>query len=62
MNLCYIASWRSQDETPAKWLFPHNEMETLRYRVFKEFWEQGYFLTGGCKFGGDFLVYPGNTI
>jgi len=33
--------------------------DMLKYHVFTYFWEKGYFLTGGGKFGGDFLVYPG---
>ena len=41
------------------WDFPSSEMEKLRYKVFRELWEQGYYLTSGSKFGGDFLVYPG---
>ena len=41
------------------WLYPVTESETTRYRVFKDLWEKGYYLTSGCKFGGDFLVYPG---
>ncbi|ESO09662.1 hypothetical protein HELRODRAFT_183980 [Helobdella robusta] len=31
-----------------------------KYYVFKYFWEQNYFITSGLKFGGDFLVYPGD--
>ncbi|KAK8728716.1 hypothetical protein OTU49_009109 [Cherax quadricarinatus] len=44
----------------AKWSFPTNNMEKLRYAVFKDLWEQNYYLTTGVKFGGDFLVYPGD--
>jgi len=36
--------------------------EEQKYRVFSYFWEKGYFLTSGGKFGGDFLVYPGVLI
>ena len=45
----------------AVWDYPSTEMEKLRYKVFREFWEQGYYMTSGSKFGGDFLVYPGNA-
>lgn len=51
--------WINRTYKEAEWTFPSNAMQNLRYRVFKEFWEQGYFLTHGSKFGGDFLVYPG---
>lgn len=30
-----------------------------RFRVYRELWGRGLHLTGGGKFGGDFLVYPG---
>ncbi|XP_014781421.1 tRNA-splicing endonuclease subunit Sen34 isoform X2 [Octopus bimaculoides] len=52
--------WINRTYKEAEWIFPSNAMQNLRYRVFKEFWEQGYFLTHGSKFGGDFLVYPGD--
>ncbi len=29
----------------------------LKYRVFKDLWTQGYYITSGLKFGGDFLIY-----
>ncbi|XP_072463585.1 tRNA-splicing endonuclease subunit Sen34 isoform X4 [Notamacropus eugenii] len=44
--------------------WPHagNPAHELRYRVYKDLWERGYFLTSGGKFGGDFLVYPGDPL
>lgn len=30
--------------------------------VFNDLWEKGYYLTSGEKFGGDFLVYPGDPL
>lgn len=33
-----------------------------RYHVFRELWDRGYYLSGGSKFGGDFLVYPGDPL
>nr|CAG4642871.1 EOG090X0G6M [Evadne anonyx] len=30
--------------------------------VFHDLWERGYYLTCGEKFGGDFLVYPGDPL
>lgn len=30
-----------------------------RYRVYRDLWGRGLHLTAGGKFGGDFLVYPG---
>lgn len=31
---------------------------SCKYQVYKYFWSNGFYLTGGAKFGGDFLVYP----
>lgn len=42
------------------WTIPMTGREELEYRIFSHFWEKGYFLTRGGKFGGDFLVYPGD--
>jgi len=36
-----------------------NNLERIRYKVFKDLWSKGYYLTCGMKFGGDFLVYEG---
>lgn len=41
------------------WDYPSNLEERARCGVFRSLWEQGYYLGGGIKFGGDYLVYPG---
>ena len=43
---------RAQDE-------PHRD---ARYQVFRDLRGRGFFLTSAGKFGGDFLVYPGEMI
>jgi tRNA-splicing endonuclease subunit Sen34 len=48
-----------EDATPVQWEYPATSHENLRYRTFKDLWERGHYLTGGQKFGADFLVYPG---
>lgn len=43
--------------------FPElKDAERLRYKVFKDLWSKGFYLTCGIKFGGDFLVYEGEII
>jgi tRNA-splicing endonuclease subunit Sen34 len=32
----------------------------IKTRLFEYFWSLDYFITGGSKFGGDYLVYPGD--
>ena len=41
------------------WDYPSTLQERARCGVFRDLWEQGYFMGGGIKFGGDYLVYPG---
>ena len=37
-------------------------MDKLKYSTFRDFWEKGFSLTAGGKFGGHFLVYPGTIL
>ncbi|XP_039573624.1 tRNA-splicing endonuclease subunit Sen34 [Passer montanus] len=37
----------------------HAPSAERRFRVFRALWGRGLHLTRGGKFGGDFLVYPG---
>ncbi len=41
------------------WSFPSNPLERARCGVFRDLHEKGYFIGGGIKFGGQYLVYPG---
>jgi tRNA-splicing endonuclease subunit Sen34 len=41
------------------WSFPTNPLEHARCGVFRDLHEKGYFIGGGIKFGGQYLVYPG---
>lgn len=43
------------------WSFPSTLQERAKCGVFRSLWEQGYFMGGGIKFGGDYLVYPGSV-
>ncbi|XP_050389564.2 tRNA-splicing endonuclease subunit Sen34 [Patella vulgata] len=53
--------WKSRISSIHKeWQYPESDSDKLRYAVFKDLWEKKYYLTSGTKFGGDFLVYPGD--
>ena len=41
------------------WDYPSDLTERARCGAFKDLWKQGYFMGGGIKFGGEYLVYPG---
>ncbi|XP_048780508.1 tRNA-splicing endonuclease subunit Sen34-like [Ostrea edulis] len=52
--------YKPEDEVPVVWGYPTSEKERLKFGVYRDLWNQGYFLSNGSKFGGDFLVYPGD--
>ncbi|XP_078064242.1 tRNA-splicing endonuclease subunit Sen34 [Mustelus asterias] len=54
-----LLDWRVAS---ADWPYPGERAHGLRYCVFKDLHTKGYQLTGGGKFGGDFLVYPGDPM
>ncbi|KZT26467.1 tRNA-intron endonuclease catalytic domain-like protein [Neolentinus lepideus HHB14362 ss-1] len=44
------------------WIYPSTLYERARCAVFRDLWEKGYFMGVGIKFGGDFLIYPGDPL
>ncbi|KAJ7489865.1 hypothetical protein B0H11DRAFT_2010736 [Mycena galericulata] len=44
------------------WEYPSDLHERAKCGVFRGLWEQGMFMGGGIKFGGDYLVYPGDPL
>ncbi|KAM3921095.1 tRNA-splicing endonuclease subunit Sen34 isoform 2-T2 [Leptodactylus fuscus] len=46
----------------SEWPYPGQKNHEARYRVFRDLWQKGYYITSGGKFGGDFLVYPGDPM
>ena len=54
-------TYETLDEARAAhvWSYPSNAEERARCEVFRDLWEKGYYMGGGSKFGGDWLVYPG---
>ncbi|XP_012541341.1 tRNA-splicing endonuclease subunit Sen34 [Monomorium pharaonis] len=55
--------WSSKDDIKiVEWKYPLTSDQQLKYRVYKDLWEKQYYITSGEKFGGDFLVYPGDPI
>lgn len=41
------------------WVYPSTRLERARCATFERVWEEGMFAGHGIKFGGEFLVYPG---
>ncbi|KAI5122980.1 hypothetical protein M0805_006858 [Coniferiporia weirii] len=44
------------------WSYPSTPEERARCGVFRALWEKGYYMGCGIKFGGEFLVYPGDPL
>lgn len=37
-------------------------VDPLKYRIYCDLWDKGKWLTSGERFGGDFLIYPGEPL
>ncbi|WFD42172.1 tRNA-intron lyase [Malassezia psittaci] len=44
------------------WTYPSTLAERARCAVFESLHSDGYFLSTGLRFGGDFVVYPGDPL
>lgn len=44
------------------WTYPSTPLERARCATFHHLWSQGMYLGTGSKFGGEFLVYPGDPL
>ncbi|CEL51725.1 tRNA-splicing endonuclease subunit Sen34 OS=Homo sapiens GN=TSEN34 PE=1 SV=1 [Rhizoctonia solani AG-1 IB] len=44
------------------WAYPRDLKERAECAVFRDLWEKGNYLGPGIKFGGNYLVYPGDPL
>uniref|UniRef100_A0A673LB81 tRNA-splicing endonuclease subunit SEN34 n=1 Tax=Sinocyclocheilus rhinocerous TaxID=307959 RepID=A0A673LB81_9TELE len=44
------------------WPMPRDERLNTRFCVYRDLRNRGFYLTSAGKFGGDFLVYPGDPL
>ncbi|XP_075045946.1 tRNA-splicing endonuclease subunit Sen34 [Mixophyes fleayi] len=49
-------------QVSSDWPYTGHKNHEMRFKVFRDLWQKGYFLTSGSKFGGDFLVYPADPM
>jgi len=52
----------SSARTAGIWSYPSTLSERARCGVFKSLHAQGYFMGVGIRFGGEYLVYPGDPL
>jgi len=50
----------SEIDLPEQYVPDHSDVLRARCRVMADLHRRGYWVTPGVKFGGDFLVYPGD--
>lgn len=55
-----ISNDGNKSKIPVAWPFPATTDERHRYFVFRDLHRRGFRITGGSKFGADFLLYPGD--
>ncbi|XP_011405589.1 PREDICTED: tRNA-splicing endonuclease subunit Sen34-like [Amphimedon queenslandica] len=48
------------DTDYVNWNWPSTDEEVLRFRVYSDLWQKGYYITSGLKYGGEYLVYEGD--
>ena len=44
------------------WSYPSTPEEAARCHIFEDLWKQGYYIGNGLRFGGHWLVYPGEPL
>ncbi|GAA5966331.1 hypothetical protein JCM3765_005260 [Sporobolomyces pararoseus] len=44
------------------WNYPTNKLQQSKCKVFEDLWRKGFYMGIGLRFGGDFLVYPGDPL
>ena len=44
----------------ASFTWPQTPEEIVRFKVFKEIWNKGFYISKASYFGGDYLLYPGD--
>jgi len=44
------------------WVWPSTSKDIQKYKVYCDLWNKGYYITSGIKFGGDYLLYPGDPL
>ncbi|CAG8830683.1 1137_t:CDS:2, partial [Gigaspora rosea] len=44
------------------WTWPSTPKEKYKFNIYCDLWNRGYFITNGIKFGGDYLLYPGDPL
>ncbi|KAK6478651.1 tRNA-splicing endonuclease subunit Sen34-like isoform X1 [Huso huso] len=51
-----------RDWLATDWPLPRDNKQEVRYRVYQDLRQQGYYITSAGKFGGDYLIYPGDPL
>jgi len=53
---------REKLDITAYWNFPITRREQMQAKIYADLWNRGYFISTASKFGGDYLLYPGDPL
>lgn len=59
LNILAYPWFSDNDVEIVQWKYPFTPDQQIKYKIYKDLSERGYYITSADKFGGDFLVYPG---
>lgn len=57
---CYLTLEEAKEA--GLWVYPSTAEEIAKCGVFEDLWKQGYYMGNGLRFGGDWLIYPGDPL
>jgi tRNA splicing endonuclease len=60
INIIEDYTINNSSSSSIKWNWPSTEQDLHCYLVFRDLHSQGFRISGGSKFGADFLLYPGD--
>uniref|UniRef100_A0A671MLV5 tRNA-splicing endonuclease subunit Sen34 n=1 Tax=Sinocyclocheilus anshuiensis TaxID=1608454 RepID=A0A671MLV5_9TELE len=62
LDQAFCLMWSERSFHSTDWPMPRDERLNTRFCVYRDLRNKGLYLTSTGKFGGDFLVYPGDPL
>jgi len=53
---------REKLDITSNWNYPLTRREKIQTIIYEDLWSRGYFISAASKFGGDYLLYPGDPL
>lgn len=61
-NLAHIYPTLEAAREAGLFTYPNTKLQEVKCKIFEDLWSRGFYMGGGLKFGGDFLIYPGKIL